>query len=197
VRAPDRRPLPGGLAPRPADAQGRIVSRRVLRRDDPGSSAPPMRTAARRAYARSMVMEAYIRDEHGPVRLDLSDFEGGWTRVALLPPGMASHPELAAFERLRRRFADEDCLVVAASIDSWWQLRDARASFPLVADTHALLASAFGAYEQGDARFGWVLLGPDGAIRESDLEHGPCARCALDALQALRGRPRLRLPRAP
>src|SRR5207302_1852728 len=94
-------------------------------------------------------------------------------------------PELAAFERLRRRFTDEDCLVVAASIDSWWQLRDAQASFPLVADTHALLATAFGAYDQGDARFGWVLLDPTGTVRESDLEDGPCATCALDALRTL------------
>jgi alkyl hydroperoxide reductase subunit AhpC len=127
------------------------------------------------------------------VRLDLTDFEGGWTVVVFFPPGMAAHPQLAALERLRGRFADEDCLVVAASIDSWWQLRDARASFPLVADTHALLATALGAYDQGDARFGWVLLGPDGSVREHDLEHGPCARRALDALRALRGRPRLRL----
>jgi peroxiredoxin len=138
-------------------------------------------------------MEAFIRDEHGPVRLDLSDFRGGWTLIAFFPPGMAGHPELAAFERLRQRFADEDCLVVAASIDSWWQLRDARASFPLVADTHALLAAAFGAYDQGDTRFGWVLLDPSGEVRESDLDDGPCATCALDALRAVRDRPRLRL----
>jgi alkyl hydroperoxide reductase subunit AhpC len=140
-----------------------------------------------------MVMEAFIRDEHGPVRLDLTDFHGGWTLFAFFPPGMAAHPELAALERLRRRFADEDCLVVAASIDSWWQLRDAQASFPLVADTHALLAMALGAYDQGDARFGWVLLDPTGEVRESSLGDGPCATCALDTLRALRDRPRLRL----
>ena len=152
-----------------------------------------MRTAARRSYRPSMVLEAFIRDEHGPVRLDLTDFHGGWTLIVFFPPGMADHPELAAFERLRRHFTDEDCLVVAASIDSWWQLRDAQASFPLVADTHALLAMAFGAYDQGDARFGWVLLDPAGAVRESDLEDGPCAMCALEALRTLRDRPSLRL----
>src|SRR3954454_8862571 len=126
------------------------------------------------------MMEAFIRDERGPVRLDLSDFSGGWTLIAFFPPGMADHPELAAFERLRRRFADADCLLVAASIDSWWQLRDARASFPLVADTHALLATAFGAYEQGDARFGWVLLDATGTVRERELaDEGPSATSAL------------------
>ena len=140
-----------------------------------------------------MVLEAFVQDERAPVRLDLADFRGGWTLIAFFPPGMAGHPEPAVFERLRRRFADEDCLVVAASIDSWWQLRDARASFPLVADTHALLATAFGAYEQGEARFGWVLLDPLGEVRESNLDDGPCATCALDALRALRHWPGLQL----
>jgi len=138
-------------------------------------------------------MEAFMRDERGPVRLDLTDFRGGWTLITFFPPEMATHPELPVLERLRRRFADEDCLVVAASIDSWWKLRDARASFPLVADTHALLATAFGAFERGHARFGWVLLDPHGEVRASDLENGPCATCALDALRAVRDRPRLRL----
>jgi len=134
-----------------------------------------------------------MRDETGPVRFELDDLRGGWTLLAFFPPGMAADPELAAFERLRRRFVDEDCLVVAVSIDSWWQLREAEASFPLVADTDAFLATAFGAFDQGDAYFGWVLIDPSGRIRDRDFDHGPCASCALDALRALRDRPYLRL----
>jgi peroxiredoxin len=141
-----------------------------------------------------VLLETYIRDEPGPVELDLDDFRGGWTLLAFFPPRMATHPELAALERLRARFADEDCLVVAASIDPWRRLREAPVSFPLVSDSYALLAQAFGAYGHGDAHFGWVLLDPRGVVRASDFETEPCAVCALDVLRDLRGaRRRLRL----
>ncbi len=141
-----------------------------------------------------MLLETAIRDEPGPVWLELADYRGGWTLIAFFPPGMASHPELQAFERLRRHFADEDCLLLAASIDPWPRLRHAPVSFPLVSDRHAFLARELGAYEQGDARFGWILLDPTGAVRAAELDGEPCAACALGEVRELRGaRPRLRL----
>jgi alkyl hydroperoxide reductase subunit AhpC len=153
-----------------------------------------MRGATPRGQDRSVLLNTVIRDEPFPVRLDLDDFRGGWTCLAFFQPGMSSHPELASFERLRSAFAAEDCLLLAASIDPLWTLRDAPASFPLVADTNGLLAVSYGALAGGEPRFGWLLLDPSGRVRSGDLDQGPCAACALERLRALRGgRPRLRL----
>jgi hypothetical protein len=140
-----------------------------------------------------VILDAVIRDEPAPVRLDLDDFRGGWTCLVFFPPGIASHPELAVYERFRRAFADEDCLLLAASIDPLWKLDGAPASFPLLADTSGLLALSHGALADGEPRFGWLLLDPLGRVADGDLDEGPCAVCALDRLRALRGRPRLRL----
>ena len=138
-------------------------------------------------------METYIDGEPAPVQLELSDYRGGWTLIAFFPPGMAAHPELAEFDRLRHAFAAENCLLLAVSIDSWWQLRETPAAFPLVADTHGLLAASFGALADGEPRFGTVLLDPDGVVVHEDLGRAPDARATLRALRALRGRPLLRL----
>ena len=97
------------------------------------------------------------------------------------------------YECLRRAFADEDRLLLAASIDPLWKLEGAAASFPLVADTNGLLAVCYGALTDGEPKFGWLLIDPTGRVRDGDLEEGPCAARALDRLRALRGRPRLRL----
>jgi alkyl hydroperoxide reductase subunit AhpC len=140
-----------------------------------------------------VLLDTVIRDEPFSVRLDLDDFRGGWTCLVFFPPGMAGHPELEMYERFRRAFAYEDCLLLGASIDPLWKLRDAPAWFPLVADTNGLLAVSYGALADGEPRFGWLLIDPTGRVRDSDLEEGPCAACALDRLRALRGRPRLRL----
>jgi alkyl hydroperoxide reductase subunit AhpC len=152
-----------------------------------------MRQAARAGDDRSMILDTVIRDEPRLVQLDLDDFRGGWTCLVFFPPGMARHPELVKYERFRSAFADEDCLVVAASIDPIWKLQGAPASFPLVADTNGLLAVSHGALMDGEPRFGWLLIDPSGRVRDGDLDQGPCAACALDRLRALRGRPRLRL----
>ena len=109
-----------------------------------------------------MIPDTVIRDEPFPVRLDLDDFRGGWTCLAFFPPGMTSHPELGSFERFRGAFADEDCLLLAASIDPLWLLRNGPASFPLVADTNGLLAVSYGALTDGEPRFGWLLIDPSG-----------------------------------
>jgi hypothetical protein len=140
-----------------------------------------------------VILDTVIRDEPFPVRLDLDDFRGGWTCLVFFPPGMATHPELGMYERFRRAFADEDCLLLAASIDPLWKLEGAAASFPLAADTNGLLAVSYGALADGEPRFGWLLIDPTGRVRDGDLEEGPCAACALDRLRAQRGRPRLRL----
>ena len=152
-----------------------------------------MRGPAPRGQDRSVILNAVIRDEPFPARLELDDFRGGWTCLVFFPPGMASHAELGSFDRLRSAFADEDCLLLAASIDPLWTLRDAPASFPLVADTNGLLAVSYGALADDEPRFGWLLIDPLGHGRAGDLDQGPCAACALERLRALRGRPRLRL----
>ena len=144
-------------------------------------------------HDRSMILETFIRDELAPVRLRLEDYLGGWLAIAFFPPGMASHPELARFEQLRAEFADQDALLLGASIDSWFELRTAPASFPLVADTRGLLAAAHGALADGEPRFGTVLIDPSGRVRHSRLGDGPSATAALQALRGLRGCRLLRL----
>jgi hypothetical protein len=67
---------------------------------------------------------------------------------------MARHPELAKYERFRGAVADEDCLVLAASIDPIWKLQGGPALFPLVADANGLLAASFGALADGEPSFG-------------------------------------------
>ena len=133
-----------------------------------------------------MKLHAFIRDEPGPAPLRLADLTGGWVALVFLPPGIASSEELLRFEALRPAFAEEDCLVVASSIDSWFELRETRVAFPVVADTDGHLANAFGAIVDGEPLFGTVLLDPTGAVAHSDLGRGPCAHCTLDALRALR-----------
>ncbi len=140
-----------------------------------------------------MVLETFIRDEPGPVHLRLADYLGGWLAITFFPRALASHPELARLEELRADFAERDCLLLAASIDSWPELRSAPAAFPLVADTRGQLAAAFGALADGEPRFGTILIDPVGNVRHSDLGGDPHAATALRALGALQGRPLLRL----
>ena len=133
-----------------------------------------------------MTVEAFIKDEPGPARLDLAELAGGWVALVFLPPSLASSEELLRFESLRASFAGEDCLVLASSIDSWFELRETRVAFPVVADTDGMLARSFGAIIDGEPRFGTVLLDPDGIPRYSDLGDGASAERALAALRSLR-----------
>jgi alkyl hydroperoxide reductase subunit AhpC len=133
-----------------------------------------------------MTVQAYIRDEPGPAKLDLAELAGGWVALAFLPPALASSRELLRFEALRAAFAEEDCLVVASSIDSWFELRETLVTFPVVADTDGVLARSFGAIVDGEPRFGTVLLDPDGIPRFDDLGEGASAERTLDALRRLR-----------
>jgi alkyl hydroperoxide reductase subunit AhpC len=133
-----------------------------------------------------MTLQAYIRDEPGPAKLDLAELAGGWVALVFLPPALASSRELLRFEALRAAFAEEDCLVVASSIDSWFELRETLVTFPVVADTDGVLARSFGAIVDGEPRFGTVLLDPDGIPRFDDLGEGASAERTLDALRRLR-----------
>jgi alkyl hydroperoxide reductase subunit AhpC len=133
-----------------------------------------------------MTLQAFIRDDPGPAELELADLAGGWVALAFLPPSLASSAELLRFEQLRGAFAEEDCLVVASSIDSWFELRETLVTFPVVADTDGVLARSFGAIVDGEPRFGTVLLDPDGIPRFDDLGEGASAERTLDALRRLR-----------
>jgi peroxiredoxin len=133
-----------------------------------------------------MNVESYIRDEPGPARLNLADFEGGWLAIAFFPPEMGSHPELARLEELRHAFAGEDCVLLGVSVDSWFGLHESPAAFPLVADTQGMLARSFGAIVDGDLRSGTVLIDPDGVVRYDDLGSGVSAERALAALRRIR-----------
>jgi alkyl hydroperoxide reductase subunit AhpC len=133
-----------------------------------------------------MPVQAYIRDEPGPARLELAELAGGWVALVFLPPSLASSADLLRFEELRAAFAAEDCLVVASSIDSWFELRETRVAFPVVADTDGMLARSFGAIVDGEPRFGTVLLDPDGVPRYDDLGEGASAERALEAVRRLR-----------
>ena len=134
-------------------------------------------------------VESYIRDEPRPARLSLAEFRGGWVAIAFLPPEMGSHPELERLEQLRHAFAEEDCVLLGSSIDSWFDLHESPAAFPLVADTQGILARSFGAIVDGDPRYGTVLIDPDGVVRYDDLGAGVSAQRALSALRRLRRDP--------
>jgi alkyl hydroperoxide reductase subunit AhpC len=134
----------------------------------------------------AMTFETFTRDEPRPGRLRLADYLGGWAAVAFFPPGLAEHPELRRFEELRDDFADEDCLVLGVSIDSWFDLHETPVAFTIVADTEGTLARTFGAIVDGDLRSGTVLVDPDGVVVWDDLGDGVSADRALAGLRCVR-----------
>jgi alkyl hydroperoxide reductase subunit AhpC len=124
--------------------------------------------------------------QNGPAPLHFADYVGAWVAIAFFPPGLASHPELARFEALRGAFAAEDCVLLGASADSWFDLHEMPAAFPIVADTDGLLARTFGALVDGERRCGTVLADADGVVRWDDLGEGVSADRALAGLERLR-----------
>jgi alkyl hydroperoxide reductase subunit AhpC len=124
--------------------------------------------------------------DEGPAHLHFADYAGAWVAIAFFPPGLASHPELARFERLRDAFAAEGCVLLGASVDSWFDLHETPAGFPIVADTDGLLARTFGALVDGERRYGTVLADADGVVRWDDLGAGVSADRALTGLECLR-----------
>jgi alkyl hydroperoxide reductase subunit AhpC len=133
-----------------------------------------------------MTVESTTQVGPKPTPLRFADYLGGWVAIAFFPPGLESHPELARFEQLRGAFAAEGCVLLGATVDSWFDLHEMPAAFPIVADTEGLLARTFGALVDGERRSGTVLADPDGVVRWDDLGQGVSADRALAGLECLR-----------
>jgi alkyl hydroperoxide reductase subunit AhpC len=133
-----------------------------------------------------MTVTSTTQDGPEPMALGFADYAGAWVAIAFFPPGLERHPELARFDELRGAFAEQGCVLLGASVDTWLDLHEMPASFPIVADTEGLLARTFGAQVDGERRFGTVLADPDGIVRWDDLGKGVSAARALAGLDRLR-----------
>ena len=130
-------------------------------------------------------MEAYITEESGPARLQLGDYRGRWLALAFFRPA-AVPDELEKLHAAERELTAADCTLVGVSYESWFELRETSAAFPIVADTEGILARRFGALVDGEPRAGMVLVDPDGSVRYEDLGEGLAPKRALEALRGFK-----------
>jgi peroxiredoxin (alkyl hydroperoxide reductase subunit C) len=144
-------------------------------------------------------LDAYVRDEGGPVPIRLSDHRSRWVVLFFYPRDFTfvCPTELVAFQELREDFVEADAEILAASTDSYWSHRawlgssDAlsEVEYPVLADTAHELAAAFGVLlEDGSAQRGTFVIDPDGIVRHatvSDLSVGRSAEETLRVLYAL------------
>jgi alkyl hydroperoxide reductase subunit AhpC len=141
-------------------------------------------------------VDAYAGGERG--RFNPADLGGKWLVLVFYPRDFAAvaATELSALAALRREFARESAVVVAAGTDGidahreW--LERGPVSFPVVADTDGRLAEAFGVRRRSGAVAAAAFIVDDrGVVRHevvSDPRVGRSAQELLRVLQALRTR---------
>jgi peroxiredoxin (alkyl hydroperoxide reductase subunit C) len=144
--------------------------------------------------------EAYVRGEHDPRTITLSEYRGRWLVLFFYPRDFTfvCPTEIQAFAELEPQFEDLHAEVIAASTDSYfshkaWFERDSRLAgvcFPVLADTSHQLADAFGVLlEDGTALRGTFIFDPDGMLRSmqiNDLDVGRNVEETVRTIAALR-----------
>ena len=143
-------------------------------------------------------VEAYVRDEAGPVQMEVGGEGDGWTVLFFYPRDFTfmCPAELRGLAEHQAAFALEGAQVVAASTDSWHVHRAwletspglSEIRYPVVADTDQELAGAYGVldHEDGAARPVTSLIDPEGTVRDVALAGPGTRRRPEETLETLR-----------
>ena len=143
-------------------------------------------------------VEAYVRDEAGPVQMEVGGEGDGWTVLFFYPRDFTfmCPAELRGLAEHQAAFALEGAQVVAASTDSWHVHRAwletspglSEIRYPVVADTDQELAGAYGVldHEDGAARPVTFLIDPEGTVRDAALAGPGTRRRPEEMLETLR-----------
>lgn len=159
-----------------------------------GLTAAPARPLVGRP-APSFKNQAYVAGEIRDVALE--DYRGRWVVLFFYPLDFTfvCPTELKAFARRAAEFEEEDCAVLAASVDSVyahkaWVERDLpEVRYPMLSDVTRRLSRDYGVLleDEGIALRGTFLIDPEGVLRyavTSDLNLGRSTDETLRVLRA-------------
>ncbi len=150
--------------------------------------------------APDVAVEAYVRGEPSPRKMQLSELRGRWVVLFFYPRDFTfvCPTEIEAFARLHEQFEKERAIVLGASTDSWdchkaYFESDPRLKdvvYPVIADTSHELSEAFEVLlEDGRALRGTFIIDLGGTVRHiqvNDLDVGRNVEETLRLLRALR-----------
>ncbi len=150
--------------------------------------------------APDLTVEAYVRGEPSPRKMQLSELRGRWVVLFFYPRDFTfvCPTEIEAFAEMQEQFEQERATVIGASTDSWdchkayfesdSRLKDV--TYPVVADTSHKLSEAIGVLlEDGRALRGTFIIDNGGIVRHilvNDVDVGRNAEETLRTLRALR-----------
>ena len=139
--------------------------------------------------------QAYVAGEIRDV--SLADHKGRWVCLFFYPLDFTfvCPTELRAFARRLEEFEEEDCDVMAASVDSvyshkaWIERDPPEVAYPVISDITHAISRDYGVLieDQGIALRGTFLIDPEGVLRYavvSDLNLGRSTDETLRVLQA-------------
>ncbi len=145
-------------------------------------------------------VEAYVRGEPQPRKMQLSELRGRWIVLFFYPRDFTfvCPTEIEAYARLHEQFEKERATVLGASTDSWDchkayfesdpRLKDV--AYPVIADASHKLSEAFDVLlEDGRALRGTFIIDLGGIVRHiqiNDVDVGRNVEETLRTLRALR-----------
>ncbi len=145
-----------------------------------------------------VTVEAYVRDEAGPVEMEIGAPAGSWTVLFFYPRDFTflCPAELRGFAELQAAFALEGASVMAASTDSWhvhraWLETSSGLTgirYPVLADAAQELTRAYGVLdtEDGSAHPVTFIIDPCGIVRDRSLAGPGTRRRPEETLETLR-----------
>jgi alkyl hydroperoxide reductase subunit AhpC len=145
-----------------------------------------------------LAVEAYVRDEPGPVPVEIGGPAASWTVLFFYPRDFTyvCPAELCAFAERQAQFALEGAAVVGASTDSWhvhraWLETSPGLSgirYPLIADPEQELTRLYGVLnpEDGSARCVTFVIDLAGIVRHIGVTECGVGDRSEEALRALR-----------
>jgi lipoyl-dependent peroxiredoxin subunit C len=145
-----------------------------------------------------VTVEAYVRDEAGPVEMEVGGFAGSWTVLFFYPRDFTflCPTELRGFAELQAAFALEGASVLAASTDSWHVHRAwletssglAGIRYPVLADQAQELTRAYGVLDtdDGSAHPVTFIIDPSGIVRDRSAAGPGTRRRPEETLETLR-----------
>jgi peroxiredoxin (alkyl hydroperoxide reductase subunit C) len=147
-----------------------------------------------------LALEAYVRGEPTPRKMQLSELQGRWVVLFFYPRDFTfvCPTEIEAFARLHEQFQKERTIVLGASTDSWdchkayfesdQRLKDV--TYPIIADGSHKLSETFDVLlDDGRALRGTFIIDVGGSVRHillNDVDVGRNAEETLRTLRALR-----------